>query len=197
MYGTLDKLPPALSGGVNPDLLVRITLEEVNLDKFNPPYNGPAVVVRVRQENTTETIVDRIIEIRKDDVTPFSNPPETMEEALARRKRDVSTRVAHYLEAFGVTREQLATTANATSFASWCEGALALLPEGYDEKPVAILLTFLKNGMLWTPRYLKGKGYGPFVNTDPSKLRVMQKHVVVPPIQSGDGEPAVSPAAPW
>jgi len=201
MYGELDKLPPVLVGGVNTNLLLRISLEDVSRDKFIPPYQGPGVVVRVFRkddagEESATAVVDSIIPVRKEDVKNFDN--ETLDEAVARRTREVSTRISHYLEAYGVTREQIAGVGRADSFEDWCKKVLALLPEDYSDTPVEMILVYLSNGTLWTPRYLKGKGYGPFVSSKHGTLRVLNKHNVVP-VQRAD-EPsgdAATPATPW
>lgn len=200
-YGDLDKLPPSLQGGVNPNLYVRITLDEVNLERFNPPYNGPGVVVRLRTTDSLEMVVDRIIPVRREDTKPFVQARrdgtfETLEEAIRRREVEVSTRIAHWMSAFGVTRAQVDALPNSDSFEGWAESALALLPAGYEDTPVAVKLVYLTNGMLWSPKYL-GKTKA-FVNTDPHKLRVEKGDVITAPLQtsSGDATP-VAGSDPW
>lgn len=194
MYGELDKLPLALAGGVNENLNLQITLEQVEIN-YNPPYNGPGVVVRAKRGDSLYTMVDRIIPVRKEDVKPFNNPPETMDEAFARKVRETSTRIVHWLEALGVTREQVESVKGA-DFADWAEKVIALLPDDYETREVKVIITYKSNGYMWTPAYLKGRGYGPFVAPQDGVLRVMPKHNVIPPVnnQENEGTPA---AAPW
>lgn len=202
MYGQLEKLPPSLVGGINPDLFLTITLEEIDIEGFVPPYHGPAVVVRARTKDSTETIIDKILEVRREDTKPFERPDrngklETMEEAIMRKQVETSTRIAHYLDAYGVSREAVAAVVGA-DFREWANNVLQLLPEGYEEQPVSVIMTFNNKNYLSTPRYLKGRGWGAFVADSPSKLRVMPKHIVVNPAEgAGNGAGASSPADPW
>ena len=199
-YGDLDKLPPSLQGGVNPDLYLRITLDEVNLERFNPPYSGPGVVVRLRTAESLEMIVDRIIPVRREDTKPFAKPRrdgsfETLDDAIRRREIETGTRIAHWLSAFGVTRAQVDALPNSDSFEGWAESALALLPEGYEDVAVAVKLVYLNNGMLWTPKYLSTTK--AFVNADPHKLRVEKGDMINPPMQASPDAAAIAGSDPW
>ena len=194
MYGNLEKLPPALNAGKNPGILLRLAVEDVTVN-FVPPYSGPALQVYARKDDSAEMLINRILPVRKEDVKPFSD--ETMEQALSRRSTEVSTAIACYAYAYGITREDLEKIGAKPSFREWVEAVIALLPPNYTEIPVAHTLVYTKKNMLFAPSYVKGKGYGVYVAASADNLKIGTKHVIVPYQEQDDTTVAAPSADPW